>query len=226
MQVNIRNTFFQQRSPRYPEVGVLRWPPQTDGHYQFLSYLLYKVWPWDASYGGLEGCYFCLLGRVVVFQPAQPLLVASHLHNKWSCDMDSLSLSLSLRLSLTCGNDLNWKIIWCGERQLVWHSDIFTAFRSAFQIKLFARHLIVHLQKRQIGYKFWERGKFAVHLKKEVTLLLIQRKSQSTSRDYIPKLCRMETLFCFLRERLGNSLGRLIESFLKCKANLPPSLNW
>ena len=31
-QATIRNTFFDQRSPRPPEVGVLRWRRQTDGH--------------------------------------------------------------------------------------------------------------------------------------------------------------------------------------------------
>ena len=29
-QANIRNTFIDQRSPRPPKVGVLRWPPQTN----------------------------------------------------------------------------------------------------------------------------------------------------------------------------------------------------
>ena len=31
-QANIRNIFFDQKSPRHPEVGVSLWPRPTDGH--------------------------------------------------------------------------------------------------------------------------------------------------------------------------------------------------
>ena len=34
---NIRNMFFDQRSPQPPEVGVSRWRRQTDGHGDFMT---------------------------------------------------------------------------------------------------------------------------------------------------------------------------------------------
>ena len=63
-QANIRNMFFYQRSPRYPEVGVLRRHKYKDGHRDSMTNPAQRAESVKIVLNKLESCLFVVVENI------------------------------------------------------------------------------------------------------------------------------------------------------------------